>query len=120
MKKLFISLALLTAVAAVHAAKTPNEHRKQARTFLRKNASSVGNLPISKRAKVEEHEQLVKKGKDIHRAMATSDDQSHEERMSKVEKHVGEHAEAAQTLKRSASTGSLPGRSSEHTIQSQD
>ena len=105
MKKLFISLALLTAVVAVHADK--KEHIKRTREFLKKTPEKVDNLPISDSAKMTEHEHLVNEGKNIHHAMATSDDaSSHEDRMSKVEGRVGEHAEAAQTLKRS---GSLPG-----------
>ncbi len=122
MKKLLLSLALLTAVAAVHADEQANTHRKNTRAYLKHSPKSVGNLPISDKAKVTEHENLVSKGVDLHDSMAQDEDGGHQDlRMPAVQKHVEKHAGAAQALKGSASTGSFSGRPSRSKrIQSQD
>ena len=97
MKKLLVSLALLTAVAALHADEQTNKLTKQSRAYLRHSPDRVSELPISPRAKAAEHQHMVSKGQQLHDAMA-SDDASHEGRMAAVKEHTKKHA------------SSLPGR----------
>jgi len=99
-KKVFISLILLTAVVVVHASNRTGNIRKQARSFIKHSAERVKNLPISQEAKEAEHRRMVNKGNELHDAMAQDDVSHQESRMPRVKKGTEEHAKASSSIAR--------------------
>ena len=96
MKKLLLSLALLTAVAALHA-RDRKQLTKEARGYI-SHSNGIDKLPISDKAKKAEYEHMVNRGNELHDAMA-EDHKSHQDlRMPAVKRHAEKHA------------SSLPGR----------